>query len=79
MTQLLQKAFTLVSSELTPQDQDVLAHIMIDHLKELPDFLAEELEEQQFEASARQALQAEHVQRLLHQVANKYQANHPVS
>ncbi len=31
------------------------------------------------EASARQALQAEHVQRLLHQVANKYQANHPAS
>jgi hypothetical protein len=29
---------------------------MIDHLKELPDFLAEELEEQQFEASVREAI-----------------------
>lgn len=76
MTQLLQKACTLVSSELTPQDQDILAHSMIDHLKELPNFLAEELEEQQFEASARQVLQVEHVQRLLHQVVSIYRANH---
>lgn len=79
MTQLLQKAFTLVSSELTPHDQDALAHIMIDHLKELPDFLAEELEDQQFEASARQAIQADNIQHLLRQVAHKYQVNHPVS
>lgn len=76
MTQLLQKAFTMVSSELTPHDQDALAHIMIEHLKELPDFLAEEIEDQQFEASARQAIQADNVQHLLHQVANKYQTNH---
>ena len=79
MTQLLQEAFTLVSSALTPRDQDALAHLMIDHLKELPDFLAEELEDQQFEASARQALQADNIQQLLRQVAHKYQADHPVS
>lgn len=79
MTQLLQEAFTLVSSALTPHDQDALAHLMIDHVKELPNFLAEELEDQQFEASARQALQSDNIQHLLRQVAQKYQANHPVS
>ncbi len=78
MTQLLQEAFSLVSSELTPHDQDVLAHVMIDHLKDLPVFLAEELEEQQFEASAQEALQTDHIQSLLRQAANKYQANHPL-
>ena len=72
MTQLLQEAFTLISSELTPHDQDVLAHIMIDHLKDLPVFLAEELEEQQFEADAREALQADNIQSLFQQVAQKY-------
>ncbi len=76
MTQLLQEAFSLVSSELTPHDQDVLVHVMIDHLKDLPVFLAEELEEQQFEASAQEALQADHIQSLLRQAFNKYQANH---
>lgn len=77
MTQLLQEAFTLVSSELAPHDQDALAHLMIDHLKELPVFLAEELEEQQFEASAQEALRAENIQSLLRQVANTYQVHHP--
>jgi len=78
MTQLLQEAFTLITSQLTPQGQDTLAHLMIDHLEQLPDFLAEELEEQQFEASARQAIQSDNVQHLLKQVAEKYQANHSV-
>ncbi len=79
MTQLLQEAFTLISSKLTPEDQDTLAHVMIDHLEQLPDFLAEELEEQQFDASARQAIQSESVQHLLQQVAKKYQAHHTAS
>lgn len=78
MTQLLQEAFTLITSQLTPQGQDTLAHLMIDHLEQLPDFLAEELEERQFEASARQAIQSDNVQHLLKQVAEKYQANHSV-
>jgi len=78
MTQLLQEAFTLITSRLMPQGQDTLAHLMIDHLEQLPDFLAEELEEQQFEASARQAIQSDNVQHLLKQVAEKYQANHSV-
>ena len=62
MTTLLQEAFTLVSNELTPQAQDTLAHLMIEHLAQLPDFLAIELEEQQFEASARQAIQSDLIQ-----------------
>ena len=79
MTQLLQEAFTLISTQLTPEDQDALAHVMIDHIDQLPDFLAEELEEEQFEASARQAIQSESVQHLLQQVAKKYQASRTVS
>lgn len=79
MTQLLQEAFTLISSKLTPEDQDTLAHVMIDHLEQLPDFLMEELEEHQFEASARQAIQSESVQHLLQQVAKKYQESQAVS
>jgi len=79
MTQLLQEAFTLISSQLTPEDQDTLAHVMIDHIEQLPDFLAEELEEEQFEASALQSIQSESVQHLLQQVAKKYQANHIAS
>ena len=78
MTLLLQEAFTLITSQLTPQGQDTLANLMIDHLEQLPDFLAEELEEHQFEASARQAIQSDNVQHLLKQVAEKYQANHSV-
>ena len=78
MTTLLQEAFTLVSKELTPQAQDTLAHLMIDHLAQLPDFLAEEFEEQQFETDARQAIQADNVQQLLSKVAAKYRTTHPI-
>ncbi len=79
MTQLLQEAFTLISSKLAPEDQDTLAHVMIEHIEQLPDFLVEELEEEQFEASAREAVQSESVQHLLQQVAKKYQAQHIAS
>lgn len=76
MTKLLQEAFTLVSTQLNQQDQDKLAHLMIENIGKLQNLLEDEAEEKRFDASALEAIGSETVQNLLSKVAEKYSAHY---
>ena len=74
MTELLQHAFDIVSGQLSNQEQDFLAHLMIDDVKRLRDILEEEAEERRFDASVLNVVKSEKIQELLGKVAEKYDA-----
>ncbi|MDI6792813.1 MAG: hypothetical protein QME81_08115 [bacterium] len=76
MTKLLQKAFTMVSTRLNHQDQDRLAHLMIENGDKLKELLEDRLDEQHFEASVLKAIESETVQQLLKKVAGKHRIQH---
>ena len=71
MTELLEKAFTTISTKFSQQDQDRLAQLMIENIGNLPELLEEEMEERSFDISAVKAIESDKVQSLLKKVANK--------
>lgn len=78
MTNLLQETVTMVSTRLNQQDQNRLAHLMIENVGKLPKLLEDELDEQRFDASAVKAIESETVQHLLKRVAEKHHVQYSV-
>ena len=76
MTKLFQDAMTQASSELTPNDQDRFAQFLLAHVGRLHDLIDDVVEEFMFDKHAVAAIESEPVQRLLKQVAEKYQAQY---
>ena len=72
MTKLLEQALTTVSTRLSKERQDRLAHLMIGNLNRLEEVLEDALEEQAFEASAIRALESKKVRDLLKRAAEKH-------
>ncbi len=65
MTKLLEEAFTMASTGLSRQDQDRLAHFIINNFGTLREVLEDVLDEQRFDHHAIKAFESESVQQLL--------------
>ena len=72
MTRLLYEALTTVSEKMSQQEQDRLAHLLVENMESLRDFLEDEADERRFKAAATEALQSQKVQHLLKKVAEKH-------
>ncbi len=72
MTKLLQRAFTTVSANLSPDGQDRLANLMMENVGRLEEALEVAWDEQVFEASALEAMESEKVRGLLRRAAEKH-------
>lgn len=72
MTKLLEEAFTTISKKLNLQDQNRLAHLMIENVGKLHELLGDEIHEQNFDNAAVEVIESGKVQNLLKKVANKY-------
>ena len=74
MTKLFEEAVTKASTELNPHDQDRFAQFLLAHIGNLHDLIDDVIEEYVFERNAIAAIELPSVQKLLKQVADKYQA-----
>lgn len=72
MTKLLEEAFTRISNKLNQHDQDRIAYLMIENIDKLHELLEDEIQEQNFDNGAVEAIKSDKVQNLLKKVANKY-------
>lgn len=72
MTELLQQAFTIVSMNFSPKEQERFAHLIIENISRLREFLEEESEERNFDRIAVKTVKAPKIQNMLGRVAEKY-------
>ncbi|MBF0099475.1 MAG: hypothetical protein HQK77_01060 [Desulfobacterales bacterium] len=72
MTKLLQEAFNMVSYKFSQQEQDRLAHLIIENISKLRDFLEDESEERHFENIVVNTIKSPNIQNILGSVAEKY-------
>jgi len=72
MTKLLQEAFTLVSMNFSRKEQERFAHLIIENISRLREFLEEESEERSFNRIAVATVKSPKIQNMLGKAANKY-------
>ena len=72
MTKLLQEAFTMVSMKFSQQEQDRFAHLIMENINKLREFLEEESEERCFDSIVVKTVKSEKIQHMLGRVAEKY-------
>jgi hypothetical protein len=72
MTKLLQDAFTVVSMNFSPKEQERFAHLVIENIGRLREFLEEKSEERGFDRIAVETVMSPEIQNLLKRAAEKY-------
>ena len=72
-TKLFQEAFSKVSTELTPTDQDRFAQFLLANVGRLHDLIDDVVEEYSFDKQVIATIESQPIQRLLEQVAQKHQ------
>ena len=72
-TKLFQEAFSKVSTELTPTDQDRFAQFLLANVGRLHDLIVDVVEEYSFDKQVIATIESQPIQRLLEQVAQKHQ------
>ncbi len=72
MTKLLQDAFTMVSAKFSKEEQDRFAHLIINNINSLYEFLENESEERSFDSIAVETVKSEKIQNMLGKVTDKY-------
>ena len=72
MTKSLQEAFSVLSMNFSPEEQDRLAHLLIENYNRVRDFLEEESEEKRFNQIATKTLHSPSIQSKFSAVAEKY-------
>ncbi|QTA83240.1 Uncharacterized protein dnl_56350 [Desulfonema limicola] len=72
MTKLLQEAFTIVSMNFSQKEQERFAHLIIENIGRLREFLEEEFEERSFDRAAVETLKSPKIQNMLGRAAKKY-------
>lgn len=72
MTKSLQEAFSVLSMNFSPEEQDRFAHLLIENYNRVRDFLEEESEEKRFSQIATKTLHSPGIQGKFSDVAEKY-------
>ena len=72
MTKSFQDAFTVVSMSFSPKEQERFAHLIIENIGRLRNFLEEESEERNFDRIAIEITKSEKIHRLFGKVADRY-------
>lgn len=72
MTKSLQEAFSVLSMNFSPEEQDRFAHLLIENYNRVRDFLEEESEEKRFNQIATKTLHSPCIQSKFAAVAEKY-------
>jgi hypothetical protein len=72
MTKSLQEAFSVLSMNFSPEEQDRFAHLLMENYNRLRDFLEDESEERRFNQIANETLHSSTIQSKFCAVAEKY-------